>query len=180
MLLVTNNYYPQAKKSISQTKPATTKKVSANTPEQEINPILSPAAVLKARVAVQEVLAIAGVRFKDGLIAYEDNKRSEAAKRFDQSVETFLYTTLNLAREPKLQSCYNRLVETIYRIEFPSDSQLPQIRNLSQTCNWNINNVLADKIAAITRAPTSVRVKITGTSPHVGKGANQRHKPARQ
>ena len=51
----------------------------------------------------------------------------------------------------KSRDCYNQLIETIYRIEFPADAQLPQIRSLSATCSWNIENQLADDIAKIVR-----------------------------
>lgn len=108
--------------------------------------------VFKAQDAVNGVLAESGRAFNEGLLAYEDNKLSEAGARFNKSVEVFLYSTLNIQREPKLQGCYNQLIETIYRIEFPSDMHLPQVKNLAQTCGWNIDAALADKITTIARA----------------------------
>lgn len=108
--------------------------------------------VVRAQEAVNKVLADSGVLFKEGLLAYEDNKLSLAGEKFNKAVEVFLYSTLNTQREPKLQGCYNQLIETIYRIEFPSDAQQPQVRNLSQTCGWaNIDAALADKITAMAR-----------------------------
>jgi LysM repeat protein len=108
--------------------------------------------VAKAQDAVNKVLADSGMLFKEGLLAYEDKKLSDAGEKFNKSVEVFLYSTLNTQRDPKLQGCYNQLIETIYRIEFPSDSQLPQVRGLSQTCGWtNIDAVEADKITALAR-----------------------------
>jgi membrane-bound lytic murein transglycosylase D len=41
------------------------------------------------------------------------------------------------------------LVETVYRIEFPSNTQQPQIRTLSAACGWNIDNQLADDVAKL-------------------------------
>src|SRR4051812_37805135 len=82
--------------------------------------------VIKAQEAVNKVLLESGISFKEGLLAYEDNKMSNAGEKFNKSIEAFLYSTLNVQREAKLQGCYNQLVETIYRIEFPSDSRLPQ------------------------------------------------------
>lgn len=108
--------------------------------------------VFKAQDAVNGVLAESGRAFNEGLLAYEDNKLSEAGARFNKSVEVFLYSTLNIQREPKLQGCYNQLIETIYRIEFPSDTHFPQVKNLAQTCGWNIDAALADKISTIARA----------------------------
>src|SRR5687768_1299716 len=111
-----------------------------------------PQDVVRAQEAVNEVLLKSGTSFKEGLLAYEDGRRPDAARKFDKSVEEFLISTLNIQRETKLQNCYNQLIETIYRIEFPSDNQLPQVRNLSLTCGWsNIDATLADKIATIAK-----------------------------
>jgi membrane-bound lytic murein transglycosylase D len=111
-----------------------------------------PQDVVRAQEAVNEILVKSGTSFKEGLLAYEDRRLSDAADRFNKSVEVFLYSTLNIQREPKLQSCYNQLIETVYRIEFPLDNQLPQVRSLSQTCGWNnIEPALADKITTIAR-----------------------------
>lgn len=108
--------------------------------------------VVRAQEAVGEVLLKSGMVFKEGLLAYEDGKRSDAGEKFNKSVEVFLYSTLNIQRESKLQNCYNQLIETVYRIEFPMDNQLPQVRNLSLTCGWtNIDAPLADKITAIAK-----------------------------
>src|SRR5580765_4503945 len=109
--------------------------------------------VVRAQDAVNKVLFDAGTSFKEGLLAYADNNRSTAGERFNKSVEVFLYSTLNIQREQKLQGCYNQLIETIYRIEFPADNQLPQVKNLSQTCGWtNIDAGLADKITTMAKS----------------------------
>ena len=117
-----------------------------------------PAPVLRAEDAVNKVLLDSGILFREGLLAYEDNHLPEAGEKFNKSVEVFLYSTLNIQSEPRLQGCYNQLIETVYRIEFPADNQLPQVRNLTQTCNWNnldrslsIDNALADKITLMAR-----------------------------
>ena len=108
--------------------------------------------VIKAQDAINSVLLYSGISFKEGLLAYEDNKMSDAGEKFNKSVEAFLYSTLDIQRQPKLQNCYNQLVETIYRIEFPSEKQLPQVRNLAQTCTWNnLDNGLADKITTLAK-----------------------------
>lgn len=108
--------------------------------------------VLRAQDAVNNVLAESGRAFNEGLLAYEGNKLSEAGAKFNKSVEVFLYSTLNIQREPKLQGCYNQLIETIYRIEFPSETQLPQVKNLAQTCSWSIDTNLADRITTIAKS----------------------------
>lgn len=117
--------------------------------------------VARAQEAVNKVLLDSGISFKEGLLAYEDKRYSDAGEKFNKSVETFIYSNLNIQREPKLQGCYNQLVETIYRIEFPS-SRPPEIKALTQTCTWNdlsaalnIDNGLADKIASLAKNTTT-------------------------
>ncbi len=111
--------------------------------------------VIKAQEAVNIVLGESRKAFNEGLIAYEDNNRTEAGSKFNRSVEVFLYSTLNIQSEARLQNCYNQLIETIYLIEFPTDTKLPQIKNLSLTCSWNIDTALADKITSLAKASTT-------------------------
>ena len=108
--------------------------------------------IVRAQDAVDSVLAESGRAFRDGLVAYADNRRTEAGSRFNKSVEVFLYSTLNIQNNQRLQSCYNQLIETVYRIEFPSDSQIPQVRNLSATCGWNIETSLSDSATTFARS----------------------------
>jgi LysM repeat protein len=129
--------------------------------------------VVRAQEAVNEVLLRAGTSFKEGLLAYVDENRPIAGEKFNKSIEVFLYSTLNIQREQRLQGCYNQLIETIYRIEFPSDTQLPQVKNLALTCNWNIDNTLADNVSKIARnstvrqmgPPSTSTVAANNTSP---------------
>src|SRR5215204_1589995 len=93
-------------------------------------------AVQQAREAVRRVLDESGRSFKEGMNALKANKRSESGAAFDKSVETFLFSTLDIQRDRTLRGCYNQLIETIYRIEFPNGVQQPQIRSLSATCEW--------------------------------------------
>jgi len=112
--------------------------------------------VAKAQDAVNAVLAESGKSFKEGLVAYVGDRRSEAGSRFNKSVEVFLYSTLNIQRDQRLQSCYNQLIETVYRIEFPSETQIPQVRSLATTCNWNIDTSLSDGVAKLARPAMNV------------------------
>jgi len=112
----------------------------------------STAEVAKAQDAVKRILDESGTAFKEGLAAYVGDNRQVAGERFDRSIEVFLLSTLNIQREAKLQNCYNQLVETIYRIEFPADHQLPQVRSLAMTCGWNIDNAISDTIALKAKA----------------------------
>ena len=136
-----------------------------------------PAEILRAEDAVNKVLLDSGISFKEGLLAYEDSRLSDAGEKFNKSVEVFLYSTLNIQREQKLQGCYNQLIETIYRIEFPADNQLPQVKNLAQTCNWNnldkslsIDNTLADKIATIAKTSIAKPAGVNSTSTVAANG----------
>ncbi len=112
----------------------------------------STAEVAKAQDAVKRILDESGNAFREGLAAYIGDNRPVAGERFDRSIEVFLLSTLNIQREAKLQNCYNQLVETIYRIEFPADHQLPQVRGLAMTCGWNIDNAVSDTVALKAKA----------------------------
>lgn len=114
------------------------------------------AEIAKAEDAVNLVLAESGKSFREALQAYVENRRSEAGLKFNKSVETFLYSTLDIQRDQRLQGCYNQLIETVYRIEFPLDTQLPQVRGLAMTCGWNIDASLSDGVAKLARPVENV------------------------
>ncbi|MGB2751812.1 MAG: transglycosylase SLT domain-containing protein [Pyrinomonadaceae bacterium] len=105
-----------------------------------------------AQVAANKVLFDAGVSFKEGLMAYTDGNRPVAGEKFNKAVEVFLYSALNIQKDPKLQGCYNQLIETVYRIEFPFESQLPQVNNLALTCGWNMDATLVDTVAKVAKS----------------------------
>ena len=111
--------------------------------------------VAEAEARFNQISSDAGKFFKQGLFNMQDNRRPQAGEDFNKSVEVFLMSGVNVSRNGKLQNCYNQLIETVYRIEFPSNNQPPQIRSLSATCGWAIDNDLADKVAKIVlTAPT--------------------------
>jgi LysM repeat protein len=110
--------------------------------------------VQKAQESVNKVLDDSGKYFRDGLQSFKDNRRSDAGQNFDKSVEVFLYSTINIQRDGKLSACYNQLIETVYRVEFPTDAQQPKVRELSATCGWVWNDndyKLADDVVAMAR-----------------------------
>jgi LysM repeat protein len=96
-----------------------------------------------------DVFNKAGILFKSGLTAMSDNRRAIASKNFDNSIEVFLMSGIDVQLNQKLRECYNQLIETVYRIEFPSNDHLPQVRSLSTTCNWDIKNETADSIGKL-------------------------------
>lgn len=117
--------------------------------------------VIRTQNAINKVLADAETAFREGMIAYVDGNNPAAAEKFNRSVEVFLYSTLNTQREPRLQICYNQLIETIYRIEFPSEIQLPQVRNLVPSCGWtNIDLAVADKVSFMAKATAQKTVEV--------------------
>jgi len=121
-----------------------------------------------AEAVVSTVLSNSGTAFREGLVAYTTNNRQVAAEKFNRSVETFLYSNLNIQKDTKLQGCYSKLIETIYRIEFPLAEQPPQVRELAAACTWNIDAALADSVAKTARAaaaasPGSSSVASAGT-----------------
>src|SRR5258708_35234983 len=63
--------------------------------------------VAKAEDDINKLLLEARIPFNEGLLAYQDTRRSDAGAKFDRSVEVFLYSTLNIQREQRLQTCYN-------------------------------------------------------------------------
>ncbi len=105
----------------------------------------------RAEEQIRLLIEKSGGEFKAGLTALEDNRRPAAREKFDRSIEVFLMSGINLNsnNNSRARECYNQLIETIYRIEFPNEKQAPQIRGLSATCNWNIDNAMADKIAKL-------------------------------
>lgn len=111
-----------------------------------------------AEARVNQLTGDAGRYFKQGLLNMQDNRRPQAGEDFNKAVEIFLMSGVNVSRNPKLQNCYNQLIETVYRIEFPSNAQQPQIRSLSATCNWSWNEndyKTADAVAKLVlTAPT--------------------------
>jgi len=110
--------------------------------------------VAKTRDIINKLLDDSGRSFRAGLEAFKANKRSDAGEKFDKSVETFLYSAINIQKDGKLQGCYNQLIETVYRLEFPAGSQAPRIRELSATCGWNWNGEdfkLADEVVAMVK-----------------------------
>ncbi|MGD9587578.1 MAG: transglycosylase SLT domain-containing protein [Pyrinomonadaceae bacterium] len=127
-----------------------------------------PAAVQQAQEAVRKVLDDSSRSFKEGMVAFKENRRSDSGTAFDRSVETFLMSTLDIQRDATLQACYNQLIETIYRLEFPSAAQPPQIRSLSATCTWrwaDADMKLSDEVVAMSRT-----AKPAATSSQTVKG----------
>lgn len=110
--------------------------------------------VIAAQVQINKVLEESGKNFREGMIAFKENRRSESGDKFDKSVEVFLYSALNIQRDQRLQTCYSQLIETVYRLEYPSEQQAPQIRGLSASCGWRWNDEdfkLADTVSQMVR-----------------------------
>ncbi|MGI8495097.1 MAG: transglycosylase SLT domain-containing protein [Pyrinomonadaceae bacterium] len=105
--------------------------------------------VENAEQKISRITDDSGRLFKEGLMSLQDNRRPQAREKFDKSVEVFLTSGINVRSNAKLQACYTQLIETVYRMEFASNQQPPQIKSLSATCGWNIDNQLAETVAKI-------------------------------
>ncbi len=110
--------------------------------------------VEQSQARFNQITNDAGKYFKQALVSLQDNRRSSAREDFDKSVEVFLLSGVNVQSNQKLRECYSQLTETIYRMEFPSKQQ-PNIRSLSATCGWNIDNKLADDITKLVQPAQS-------------------------
>lgn len=111
--------------------------------------------VAQSEARFNQLTTEVGDHFKKGLFHLQDNRRPNAREEFDKTIEVFLLSNVNVQSNQKLRECYSQLTETIYRMEFPAGNQPPNIRSLSATCGWNIDNDLADKVAKIVQtAPT--------------------------
>ncbi|RMG08129.1 MAG: LysM peptidoglycan-binding domain-containing protein [Acidobacteria bacterium] len=100
---------------------------------------IQPANELEAKF--KEISPEAGRRFKLGLLKLQKNQLKEAKEEFNRSVELFLESGINISRAGgSFQACYTQLIETIYRIEFPSPAYKPDIKFLVLTCRWDKDN----------------------------------------
>lgn len=136
--------------------------------------------VVQSEARVNQLTAEVGDHFKKGLFYLEDNRRPNAREEFDKTIEVFLLSNVNVQSNPKLRECYSQLTETIYRMEFPTGNQPANIRSLSSTCGWNIDNDLADKIAKIVQtapiapaAENAINTVAASTAPTIQPAAIQ-------
>ena len=123
--------------------------------------------VRNAQAQYNKVLEDAGRNFKDGLEAFKANKRADSGARFDKAVEVFLYSSFNIQRDGRLQGCYQQLIETVYRLEFPNVAQPPQVRQLASTCGWSWNDgdlKLADEVAQLSRTSNQTSAQNNGAA----------------
>jgi LysM repeat protein len=105
---------------------------------------------------VNQITADAGRKFNEGLLSLQDNRRSIARGKFDEALEVFLMSNVNIKGNAKLNNCYNQLIETIYLMEFPNNKQQPQVKVLAVTCGWNIDNQLAENVVKLSQSQEKV------------------------
>lgn len=110
-----------------------------------------PAQAEKAEARIRQVTKDSGIRFNQGLLYLKDNRRTQAREEFDKSVEVFLISGINIQSSRNLRECYSQLIETVYRMEFPSNEKPVNINGLSAVCSWNIKQDLADEIAKLVK-----------------------------
>lgn len=107
-----------------------------------------PAQAVQAEARIRQITEDSGRYFKQGLYNLQDNRRPQAKQEFDKAVEVFLLSGVNVQRNDRLRQCYNQLIETIYRMEFPSSQRPANIGGLSAMCRWEVKPELADSITA--------------------------------
>jgi LysM repeat protein len=130
--------------------------------------------VRSAQAAVNKVLDDSGRLFREGMFELQQNRRSESGEKFDKAVEVFLFSTLNIQTDQRLQSCYSQMLETVYRMEFPSEAHVPQIRSLAATCGWRWNTEdlkLADAVATVVKPAKQSGVALAASTAPGSKAA---------
>jgi membrane-bound lytic murein transglycosylase D len=116
----------------------------------------APDEVGKAEGRILDVTSKAEKSFKLGLLNLKDNKRPQARAEFDHSIEAFLLSGINVRTNVKLQGCYSELIETIYRMEFPS-TQNPEVKRLATTCGWTLDNEYEEIAVALQTMPLTAK-----------------------
>ncbi len=105
----------------------------------------------KAEARIRQVTKDSGRYFNQGLENLQNSRRSQAREDFDKSVEVFLISGINIQSSKELRECYNQLIETVYRMEFPADQKPVNIKGLSAVCSWSIKEDLADKVSNLVK-----------------------------
>jgi len=123
--------------------------------------------VAGVQARVNRVLEDAGRYFRDGLSSLKENRRQESGEKFNKSVEAFLVSSINIQRDERLQRCYSQLIETVYRLEYPSETQTPRFDDLAATCGWNWSTAdfeLANSVSSLLRARTKEKPALNVTA----------------
>ncbi len=126
----------------------------------------------RAEARIRQVTKDSGRYFKQGLYNLQDNRRSQAREDFDKSVEVFLISGVNIQRNNQLRECYNQLIETVYRMEFPSQQKPVNIKGLSAVCSWDVKEDLADNVAKLIRKTPKNSVADKDMSSLISSAAN--------
>ncbi len=106
-----------------------------------------PKQVREAEHRIKDVTSKSGSYFKQGLYNLVNENSTDARRDFDKSVEVFLLSGISIKRNESLRDCYNKLVETIYRMEFPDKKQPANVRSLSIVCGWGVKDDLSAKVS---------------------------------
>ncbi|HUF03667.1 MAG TPA: transglycosylase SLT domain-containing protein [Aridibacter sp.] len=115
--------------------------------------VSKPEAARKAEARIRQISNDAGKYFKQGLDNLSNDRRVQAREDFDRSVEIFLISGINVQADRGLRECYNELIETVYRMEFPTGQQPANLRRLSMVCGWDIKDEVSDNISAMLQVP---------------------------
>lgn len=76
-------------------------------------------------------------QFEKGVSELNAGRKTEAKAAFDDSIDVFLTAKVDIGDVPMLKQCYDFLVETIYRLEFPAPGKRAVVSDLETACGWN-------------------------------------------
>jgi membrane-bound lytic murein transglycosylase D len=91
-----------------------------------------PTQVGEQDARVDAVITRAETFFREGEVHLRDRELGKAREKFDKSVEAILLSGLNARSNQKLRKYYDELVERIYRLEVPSQTNSSQIAQTHQ------------------------------------------------
>lgn len=105
---------------------------------------------------VQQVIDKAESYFREGELKVIDGRLSQAWDSFDESIETILYSTINIKTASKLENYYFQLIDRIYKVEMAAKKRTIQAEKLNfaispkclekPTDNKEINELLSKAI----------------------------------
>lgn len=81
-----------------------------------------PTEVEKMDARVQQLIAQAEARFKEGELHLKAGERDQAREKFDKAVDVILEAGMDVRASQRLQTYYLELVERVYRLEVPQQN----------------------------------------------------------
>lgn len=86
---------------------------------------------INAQAIVDKLLSDSERYFKQGELNLKDKRFPQARMNFDRAVEVFLFSTINIRRNQKLNESYLQLIDKIHLLEMSSKNKPAQSNNLN-------------------------------------------------